>query len=189
MTAAEAFETMFAFRNERYVKDLNFTVTASMFVWRSVFDAVGGFENAPPGDKEWGMRAGRQGFRIGFAAKSFVGHPARRTMPELNRKWRRLMLELHEGAEREGWGPVRVLARQWTALLAVVPPLFRTADLETCERDSKLSRGDRGAWLKFGPTALSWRTDRSFSRRTSYPECWPTSRSRLSLWGLGTPTI
>ena len=36
MTAAEAFESVFAFQNERCVKKLNFTVTASMFVWRSV---------------------------------------------------------------------------------------------------------------------------------------------------------
>ena len=49
MTAAEAFESVFAFRNERYVKELNFTVTASMFVWRSVFDAVGDFEKRPGG--------------------------------------------------------------------------------------------------------------------------------------------
>ena len=54
MTAAEAFESVFAFRNERYVKDLNFTVTASMFVWRSVFDAVGGFENGVPEDETTG---------------------------------------------------------------------------------------------------------------------------------------
>src|SRR5262249_41963875 len=48
MTAAEAFESVFAFRNEQYVKDRGFTVTASMFVWRSVFDAVGGFDNGVP---------------------------------------------------------------------------------------------------------------------------------------------
>ena len=50
MTAAEAFESVFAFQNERYVKNLGFTVTASMFVWRSVFDAVGGFVNGVPED-------------------------------------------------------------------------------------------------------------------------------------------
>ena len=38
MTAAEAFESVFAFQNESYVKGRNFTVTASMFVWRSVFE-------------------------------------------------------------------------------------------------------------------------------------------------------
>lgn len=124
MTAAEAFESVFAFRNERYVKDLNFTVTASMFVWRSVFDAVGGFENGVPEDKDWCMRALRQGYRIRFAPKSIVGHPARRTMPELKRKWRRLTLESCEGARRDGKGRVLVLLRQWAALLAVAPHAF-----------------------------------------------------------------
>jgi glycosyltransferase involved in cell wall biosynthesis len=50
MTAAEAFESVFAFRNEQYVRDRNFTVTASMFVPRFVFDAVGLFENGVPED-------------------------------------------------------------------------------------------------------------------------------------------
>jgi cellulose synthase/poly-beta-1,6-N-acetylglucosamine synthase-like glycosyltransferase len=121
MTAAEAFESVFAFQNERYAKDLNFTVSASMFVWRSVFDAVGGFENGVPEDKDWCMRAGRQGYRIRFAPKSIVGHPARRTMPELKRKWRRLTLESCEGARRDGRGPALVLLRQCAALLAVAP--------------------------------------------------------------------
>jgi GT2 family glycosyltransferase len=124
MTAAEAFESVFAFRNERYVEDLKFTVTASMFVWRAVFDAVGGFINSVPEDKDWCERARRQGYRIRFAPKSIVGHPARRTMEELKRKWRRLTLESCEGARREGRGPVLVLLRQWVALLAVLPHAF-----------------------------------------------------------------
>ena len=124
MTAAEAFESVFAFRNERYVKDLKFTVTASMFVWRSVFDAVGDFINSVPEDKDWCERARRQGYCIRFAPKSIVGHPARRTMEELKRKWRRLTLESSEGARREGRGPVLVLLRQSAALLAVAPHAF-----------------------------------------------------------------
>jgi GT2 family glycosyltransferase len=124
MTAAEAFESVFAFQNESYVKGRNFTVTASMFVWRSVFESVGGFENGVPEDKDWCMRAVRQGYRIRFAPKSIVGHPARRTMRELKRKWRRLTIESCEGARREGRGPALVLLRQWVALLAVVPHAF-----------------------------------------------------------------
>jgi GT2 family glycosyltransferase len=124
MTGAEAFESVFAFQNERYVKDLKFTVTASMFVWRSVFDAVGGFENGVPEDKDWCERAGRRGYRIRFAPKSIVGHPARRTVPELKRKWRRLTLERCEGVRRSGTGPVSILLREFVAVLAVAPHAF-----------------------------------------------------------------
>jgi GT2 family glycosyltransferase len=121
MTAAEAFESVFAFQNERYVKNLSFTVTASMFVWRSVFDAVGGFENGVPEDLDWCRRARLKGYRIGFASKSIVGHPARRTMPELKRKSRRLTLEWCEAARRDGKGPILMLARQWAVLLSIAP--------------------------------------------------------------------
>lgn len=121
LTAAEAFESVFAFQNERYVKDLGFTVTASMFVWRSVFDAVGGFENGVPEDVDWCRRARLEGYRIRFASKSIVGHPARRTMPELKRKWRRVTLEWSEGARRDGKGPIFLLSRQWAVLLSVGP--------------------------------------------------------------------
>jgi GT2 family glycosyltransferase len=124
MTAAEAFESVFAFRNDRYVKELNFTVTASMFVWRSVFDAVGGFVNGVPEDKDWCLRARRRGYRIRFAPKSIIGHPARRTMPELKHKWRRLTVESCEGARREGTGPALVVLRHWAALFAVLPQAF-----------------------------------------------------------------
>jgi GT2 family glycosyltransferase len=121
MTAAEAFESVFAFHNEEYVKERNFTVTASMFVWRSVFDAVGGFDNGVPEDRDWCRRARRQGYRIGFAPNSIVGHPARRTMTELKRKWRRLTLEWCEGARRDGRSPISMLLHAWAVLLSIGP--------------------------------------------------------------------
>ena len=121
MTAAEAFESVFAFQNERYVKNLNFTVSASMFVWRSVFDAVGGFENGVPEDLDWCQRARLKGYRIAFASRSIVQHPARRTMPELRRKSRRLTLEWCEAARREGKGPIFMLARHWAVLFSIAP--------------------------------------------------------------------
>jgi glycosyltransferase involved in cell wall biosynthesis len=121
LTGAEAFEAVFAFQNERYVKDKHFTVTASMFVWRSVFDAVGGFVNGVPEDWEWCQRAWKKGFRIAYAQGSIVGHPARRNMTELKKKWRRLTLEWMEAWDRQGASPARVLARHWAVLLSIAP--------------------------------------------------------------------
>jgi GT2 family glycosyltransferase len=121
MTAVETFESVFAFQNEHYVKNRKFTVTASMFVPRSVFDAVGQFENGVPEDIDWCRRARRKGYRIGFAPRSIVGHPARRTMDELKRKWRRLTLEWFAAASRDGKGPVSMLAREWAVLFTIAP--------------------------------------------------------------------
>jgi len=121
LSGAEAFEAVFAFQNERYVKDKQFTVTASMFVWRSVFDAVGGFDNGVPEDIDWCERAQRQGFRIAYAPEAIVGHPARRNMADLKKKWRRLTLESMGAAERAGVGVGRLLLRQWLVLLSIAP--------------------------------------------------------------------
>jgi len=93
MAPTEAFESVFAFDNEKYVRRMGFTVTANLFCGRKVFDAVGGFRVGVSEDKDWSHRARDAGYRIGYAADAVVGHPARRTWVELQRKWRRLNQE------------------------------------------------------------------------------------------------
>lgn len=108
-TGPEAFETIFAFRNEDYVTRKNFTVTANLFCSRRVFEAVGPFDvTGVSEDAEWCLRARDRGFVIGYAPEAVVGHPARRTWDELTRKWRRLdeetfALERNRGAPRAAW--------------------------------------------------------------------------------------
>jgi GT2 family glycosyltransferase len=94
-TPVEAFELVFAFDNEHYVTRLGFTVTANLFCRRAVFDAVGGFRVGVSEDLEWSMRARAKGFCLGYAADALVGHPARRTWPELTAKWRRINSETY----------------------------------------------------------------------------------------------
>ena len=93
MTPAEAFERVFAFDNEGYVRRRNFSVTANLFCLRAVFDAVGGFRSDVPEDKDWCHRALVSGYFIGYNAAAVVGHPARRTWAELKSKWGRLNRE------------------------------------------------------------------------------------------------
>jgi GT2 family glycosyltransferase len=89
MTPTEAFETVFAFNNARYVERLGFTVSANLFCARALFDAVGGFGVGVSEDVDWCRRAIARGYRLGYAPGAAVGHPARRTWPELVRKWTR----------------------------------------------------------------------------------------------------
>jgi GT2 family glycosyltransferase len=93
MTPAEAFERVFAFDNESYVKRKQFTVSANLFCPRTVFETVGGFGVGLSEDLDWCRRAASAGYRIGYAPAAAVGHPARRTWAELERKWRRLDAE------------------------------------------------------------------------------------------------
>lgn len=89
-SGAEAFETVFAFNNRRYIEQENFTVTANLLARRSIFDEVGVFKPRVSEDKEWCQRAVKAGFRIEYADAMSVRHPSRSDWPALKKKWRRL---------------------------------------------------------------------------------------------------
>jgi GT2 family glycosyltransferase len=89
----EAFEMVFAFDNEHYVKRLGFTVTANLVCRRDTFDRVGGFRVGVSEDLEWSGRARQAGCRLVYAEDAVVGHPARTSWAELTGKWRRINAE------------------------------------------------------------------------------------------------
>jgi GT2 family glycosyltransferase len=134
MTPAEAFEFLFAFDNEAYIRDRNFTVTANLFCPRALFERVGGFRAGLSEDIEWSQRAVGLGYRIGFAAEAVVWHPARKTWPELRKKWARINAEFYELHMSRRFGVVRFLAMALsqipTALLAT-PRVLGARSLHT----------------------------------------------------------
>jgi glycosyltransferase involved in cell wall biosynthesis len=117
-TAVEAFEQVFAFNNERYVKAEAFSVTANMFVPRTIFETVGGFRSEVAEDKDFGQRAAAKGFRWTYAPDMRVTHPARRDWAELCAKWRRLTREAYNIERQKPAGHLRWLTRAWAMLLS-----------------------------------------------------------------------
>jgi len=117
-TASEAFEMVFAFNIERYVREENYCSSGNMFVSRRIFDAVGGFRVGVSEDKDWGRRAVAMGYRWRYAPQARVSHPARRDWDELTRKWRRLTAESYELLLEQPAGAIRWLARSWIVLVS-----------------------------------------------------------------------
>ena len=111
MTAAEAFESVFAFDNKSYVQRKGFTVTANLFCSRALFEAVGGFRTGVSEDTEWCHRAIAAGYTIAYAPAAVVGHPARRTWDELIHKWRRINMESYALFKGGRGGRLRWVAR------------------------------------------------------------------------------
>ena len=108
MTGAEAYECVFGFRNQIYVERKGFTVTANLFCAAALFKAVGDFRTGVSEDIEWCERAGAAGYRIRYASDALVGHPARRSLAELQTKHRRIDRELYalhldKGGSRALW--------------------------------------------------------------------------------------
>lgn len=93
MTGAEAFEVVFAFDNEAYVKDKGFTVTANLFCRRADFERIGRFRTQMSEDREWCQRALAMGLSLGYAAEAVVAHPPRRNWHELRHKFARINSE------------------------------------------------------------------------------------------------
>jgi GT2 family glycosyltransferase len=111
MTPTEAFETVFAFDNRHYVARKGFTVTANLFCRRAVFEAVGGYGVGFSEDVEWCQRATRIGYRLGYARDAAVSHPARKSWPDLLKKWRRTNKEAYFLSRSSRWGLMIYLAR------------------------------------------------------------------------------
>ena len=89
-TVVEKYNQIYSFPQEWLIGNGGGSVTANLFVRRSVFDSVGGFDETvlSMGDKLWGMKAQVAGYPIGYAENVVVFHPAR-TLKELISKERR----------------------------------------------------------------------------------------------------
>jgi glycosyltransferase involved in cell wall biosynthesis len=90
-TAAEKYDRLYSFRQQRYVKDSGTCVTANLFSYKYVFDAVGYFNDKQFSfaDLLWGMEAHKAAYRIDYVDNVLVHHPARNWI-ELVKKEKRL---------------------------------------------------------------------------------------------------
>lgn len=132
ITAVEAFERVFAFDFKTYITRKGFTGAGNLFCSKQMFNQVGGFRAAVSEDLEWSLRARSKGFRLGYAPRAIVGHPARRSWQELRAKWKRVNLETYllyreRKAGRAQW-LVRTLALPLSAV-AHVPKVLASDQL------------------------------------------------------------
>ncbi len=120
-TGAQAFETVFAFRQKDYIEKQGFAVTANLATTRRVFEAVGNFRVGLSEDKDWCQRAVRAGFSLVYVDAMAVSHPTRSDWPALRKKWLRLTeesfaLHLADGGSRASWA-----VRSVAVLLSALP--------------------------------------------------------------------
>lgn len=143
LTALEAYESVFAYRMDRYIAREGFTGTGNMVVRRAVFEAVGVFRGLDVAeDRDWGHRATGLGYNIKYVPDLVVFHPARRSFAALQAKWdRQLAHDLI--AHRGTWGRVK-----WTLkAAALIPsPLAEVPRIASSERINGL----RNRLLAFG---------------------------------------
>lgn len=127
LNPTEAFEAVFAFDNESYIRRKGFTGSGNLFVRKATFDQVGGFRPAVSEDVEWSHRASAMGFTISYCAKAEVGHPPRSSWRDLKAKWRRVNSETYLLLLTRPAGRLKWLLRTWAmpfSALAHTPKLL-----------------------------------------------------------------
>ncbi|WP_267961904.1 glycosyltransferase [Sphingobium sufflavum] len=134
LTGSEAFEAVFAFDNESYVKRKGFTGSGNLFCPRAIFDKVGGFAAGVSEDMDWSHRASALGYRLGYRADAAIGHPARGSWSALVRKWRRLNRETYGLLRQRPLGRLRWIGRTWLLPVSVIvhlPKIWKSPALST----------------------------------------------------------
>jgi GT2 family glycosyltransferase len=109
LSGVEAFECVFSFRQQRYIEREHYSVTANLMMTRDVFEAVGPFGGLDTAeDADFGRRAHALGYRTRYVPAMRALHPARASLEEMRRKWRRLsshgiMAHFQAGRSRMAW--------------------------------------------------------------------------------------
>jgi GT2 family glycosyltransferase len=105
LTGLEAYESIFAYRQQMYIQSRGFSGTGNLVVRRSDFEEIGPFGGIMIAeDIDWGNRACSAGFRFLYAPDMIVSHAARESLREMYLKWdRHIQHTLSTAIERPFW--------------------------------------------------------------------------------------
>lgn len=170
LTMLEAYESIYAYRMDRYIAREGFTGTGNLVVRRSVLQDVGPFAGLSVAeDRDWGQRATARGYRIRFVAEMRVFHPARTDFDGLYQKWDRHTAHDFRAAQSHAGGRLKFAVKtvamgfsplvEWPRILAsdrISGPRNRLLAWTALAR-IRLYRTRVMAWLLFGgdPDQLS----------------------------------
>jgi glycosyltransferase involved in cell wall biosynthesis len=170
LTVLEAYESIYAYRMDRYIAREGFTGTGNLVIRRSVFHDVGPFAGLSVAeDRDWGQRATRLGYRIRYVTQMRVLHPARVDFTGLFQKWDRQTAHDFTSAKMKRGGrlkfAVKTLAMGFSPL-AEIPRVLASDRVSGLRNRAsawfgliriRLYRTRVMLWLLFGgdPTRLS----------------------------------
>jgi glycosyltransferase involved in cell wall biosynthesis len=122
LTALEAYESVFAYRQQMYIARDGYSGTGNLAMLRPVYDVVGPFAGIGVAeDYDWGRRAGALGHPPLYCAGMIVYHPARTTMAQLRAKWQRHIAHDLAAAGANGLNRFRWVARAFFILASALP--------------------------------------------------------------------
>lgn len=143
LTATEAYELQFSYRNRLYVTQHGFAATGNMAVRAAVFSAVGPFGGIDTmEDTEWGKRATAMGYRIAYLDAARVYTAPCGSFEELTRRWDRHVAHEFRGVSGH---PSKLLLWALRSAAIAVSPIAEIAGIAVSDR----LHGARARWLAF----------------------------------------
>ena len=134
LTVIEAYESIYAYRMDRYIAREGFTGTGNLVVRADVLADVGPFAGLSVAeDRDWGQRASAAGYKIRYVAGMKVYHPARTDFSELRQKWDRHMAHDFTAVRTSSKGKVKWLVK---SLAMGVSPLAEMPRILVSDRVS-----------------------------------------------------
>jgi cellulose synthase/poly-beta-1,6-N-acetylglucosamine synthase-like glycosyltransferase len=152
-TPVEAWEIVFGFDFERYILIEGYTGSGNMWVWRKVFDAVGGFRAGVAEDMDWSFRARMAGFRLGYEPGAVVSHLARSDWSELLKRWRRVLAEHYLLTREKPFGTLR-----WAVWTGGMPLSIVPHSVKALRSERLLSSRDKASAIGVLVAHRVWRT-------------------------------
>ena len=128
LTMLEAYESIFAYRQEEYITQHGFSGTGNLAATRAAFEAIGPFAGLQfAEDRDWGRRAKSLGYKVEFMPDMIVYHPARESLSELFQKWDRHIDHHYLEWSKKRFGGLRWLLRSFLVAVSPAAEIVRIA--------------------------------------------------------------
>lgn len=174
LTPIEAYEAVFGFRQQMYIAQRNFSITANLAMAREVHAAVGDFAGIDVAeDLDWGRRAHAAGYPTRYVPSMRVYHPARAEFEGLVRKWQRHIRHdwnAHAAAGGADW--------RWRARAAVMLVSIPIESLKLFRSDRIAGLGNRVSGLGVLARIRAFRAREMLRVMTAPPESGATFWNR-----------
>ena len=120
-TAIEAYECIYAYRFELYIRKHSYSGTGNLIVRSQDFLHVGPFAGIQVAeDADWGRRAVAAGCTFKYVPNAIVYHPARRSLSELFVKWDRHLQHAVNISNRNLLWKLRWVGRAFAVLVSPI---------------------------------------------------------------------
>ncbi|MBE9040023.1 glycosyltransferase family 2 protein [Oscillatoriales cyanobacterium LEGE 11467] len=121
-TAVELYDKILAFPQKNYLEKTHFGVTANLFTFKRVIEAVGAFDEAlkSGGDYEWGQRVHKAGYQQVYGENARLSHPARSSFSQLSKKIGRVVKGQYDLQEKAAYTKQKFVRE---AIKDLIPPV------------------------------------------------------------------